>query len=89
MTETDILIVEDDKDIATVLGDFLRAKGYVVSIASDGKKALALYERYGAGDGVQTRSGNIIPRMVSKLTLSLRPGRHQKIAHTLIGKQHL
>ena len=37
MTETDILIVEDDKDIATVLGDFLRAKGYVVSIASDGK----------------------------------------------------
>ena len=48
MTETDILIVEDDKDIATVLGDFLRAKGYVVSIASDGKKALALYERYGA-----------------------------------------
>ncbi len=24
-----------------------------------------------AGDGVQTRSGNIIPRMVSKLTLSL------------------
>lgn len=42
-----------------------------------------------AGDGVQTRSGNIIPRMVSKLTLSLRPGRHQKIAHTLIGKQLL
>ncbi|TEZ16741.1 transcriptional regulator [Escherichia coli] len=42
-----------------------------------------------AGDGVQIRSGNIIPRMVSKLTLSLRPGRHQKIAHTLIGKQHL
>lgn len=42
-----------------------------------------------AGDGVQTRSGNIIPRMVSKLTLSLRPGEHQKIAHTLIGKQHL
>lgn len=42
-----------------------------------------------AGDGVQTRSGNIIPRMVSKLTLSLRPCRHQKIAHTLIGKQHL
>ncbi len=41
-----------------------------------------------AGDGVQTRSGNIIPRMVSKLTLSLRPSRHQKIAHTLIGKQH-
>lgn len=42
-----------------------------------------------AGDGLQTRSGNIIPRMVSKLTLSLRPGRHQKIAHTLIGKQYL
>ncbi|WP_205730641.1 hypothetical protein, partial [Escherichia coli] len=42
-----------------------------------------------AGGGLQTRSGNIIPRMVSKLTLSLRPGRHQKIAHTLIGKQYL
>lgn len=48
MTETDILIVEDDKDIAAVLGDFLRAKGYVVSIAPDGRKALALYEKYGA-----------------------------------------
>lgn len=40
-----------------------------------------------AGEGIHAASGNIIPRMVSKLTLSLRPGRHQKIAHTLIGKQ--
>ncbi|EII78430.1 hypothetical protein EC32303_2363 [Escherichia coli 3.2303] len=40
-----------------------------------------------AGDGIQTRSGNIIPRIVGYLTLSLRPGKHLKIAHTLIGKQ--
>lgn len=48
MTATDILIVEDDKDIARLLGDFLRAKGYVVTIASDGDKAIYLYETYGA-----------------------------------------
>lgn len=48
MTATDILIIEDDADIAGVLRDFLQEKGYVVSIAGDGKKALALYEKYGA-----------------------------------------
>ena len=48
MTATDILIIEDDADIAGVLRDFLQEKGYVVSIAGDGNKALALYEKYGA-----------------------------------------
>lgn len=48
MTATDILIVEDEKDIATLLGDFLRDKGYIVSIANDGDKAVTLYEKYGA-----------------------------------------
>lgn len=48
MTATDILVVEDDKNIATLLGDFLRDKGYIVTIANDGKKALASYEKYGA-----------------------------------------
>ena len=48
MTAIDILIVEDDKDLSSVLRDFLQAKGYIVSTAEDGKKALALYEKYGA-----------------------------------------
>lgn len=48
MTATDILIVEDEKEIAALLADFLRDKGYIVSIANDGEKGLALYEKYGA-----------------------------------------
>lgn len=48
MTATDILIVEDDEAIARLLGDFLRDKGYIVTIANDGEKALRLYENYGA-----------------------------------------
>lgn len=48
MTETDILIVEDNKDIATLLGDFLRDKGYIVTITNDGIKAMKLFEKYGA-----------------------------------------
>ena len=48
MTAIDILIVEDDKNIATLLRDFLVAKGYIVNVAYDGKKAIALYEKYGA-----------------------------------------
>ena len=45
---TDILIVEDNKELAGLLCDFLRAENYVVTIASTGEKALELYERYGA-----------------------------------------
>lgn len=44
----DILIVEDNKEIGTLLCDFLRKENYVVSIADTGEKALALYEKYGA-----------------------------------------
>lgn len=44
----DILIVEDNKELADLLCDFLRAENYVVSVANSGEKALALYERYGA-----------------------------------------
>lgn len=47
MTAVDILIVEDDKDIANLLRDFLTDKGYVVSVANDGDKALAQYNKYG------------------------------------------
>lgn len=45
---TDILIVEDNKELAGLLCDFLRAENYVVTVADTGEKALKLYERYGA-----------------------------------------
>lgn len=44
----DILIVEDNKEIATLLCDFLRKENYTVSIADTGEKAMALWEKYGA-----------------------------------------
>ena len=44
----DILIVEDNKELADLLCDFLRAENYAVSVANSGEKALTLYERYGA-----------------------------------------
>ena len=44
----DILVVEDHKEIAALLADFLRREGFTVSIADSGEKALSLYERYGA-----------------------------------------
>ena len=45
---TDILIVEDNKELADLLCDFLRGENYTVSVADSGEKALSLYERYGA-----------------------------------------
>lgn len=45
---TDILIVEDNKELAGVLCDFLRAENYTVSVAENAEKALSLYQRYGA-----------------------------------------
>lgn len=44
----DILIVEDNKELAELLCDFLRRKNYTVSVAETGEKALQMYERYGA-----------------------------------------
>lgn len=44
----DVLIVEDNKELAGLLCDFLRAENYTVSVAESGEKALSLYERYGA-----------------------------------------
>ena len=44
----DILIVEDNKEIATLLSDFLKKENYIVSIAQTGEKALSIYEKYGA-----------------------------------------
>lgn len=45
---TDILIVEDNKELADLLCDFLRGENYTVSVAGTGEKALSLYEKYGA-----------------------------------------
>lgn len=44
----DILIAEDNVEIGTLLCDFLRKENFTVSVATDGDKALALYEKYGA-----------------------------------------
>ncbi len=45
---TDILIVEDNKELSDLLCDFLRAENYTVTAAPNGERALQLYERYGA-----------------------------------------
>ena len=44
----DILIVEDNKELAEILCDFLRVENYTVSLANNAKKALSLYQKYGA-----------------------------------------
>lgn len=44
---TDILIVEDNKELSGLLCDFLRAENYTVSMAESGEKALSIYEKYG------------------------------------------
>ncbi len=45
---TDILIVEDDKELAGLLTDFLRDEGYTVTAVESGGRALELFEKYGA-----------------------------------------
>lgn len=44
----DILIIEDNRELAGLLRDFLRAENYEVSVAESGEKALELHERQGA-----------------------------------------
>lgn len=44
---TDILIVEDNKELSKMLCDFLRAEKYTVSVADNAGNALSLYEKYG------------------------------------------
>lgn len=44
----DIIIVEDNKEIGTLLCDFLRRENYTVSFADTGEKALSIFEQYGA-----------------------------------------
>ena len=45
---TDILIVEDDKELSALLTDFLRAEGYTVSSVESGERGIDLFQRYGA-----------------------------------------
>lgn len=45
---TDILIVEDDKELADLLTDFLRDEGYITSSVDSGERAVQLFEQYGA-----------------------------------------
>ena len=45
---TDILIVEDDKELAGLLTDFLRAEDYTVTAVESGERAIELFEKYGA-----------------------------------------
>lgn len=40
--------MEDNRELAGLLCDFLRAENYTVSVAETGEKALSLYHRYGA-----------------------------------------
>ena len=40
----DILIVEDNKEIGSLLQAFLQKENYVVSLADSGDKALDLFE---------------------------------------------
>ena len=44
----DILLVEDNKELSTLLCDFLQIENYTVSVCATGEKALSLYEKYGA-----------------------------------------
>lgn len=44
----DIIIVEDNEEIGTLLCDFLQKEKYIVSVAKTGEKAINLFEKYGA-----------------------------------------
>ena len=45
---SDILLVEDNTELADLLTDFLRAEGYTVSAVDNGERAVELFEKYGA-----------------------------------------
>ncbi|MCR4688348.1 MAG: response regulator transcription factor [Saccharofermentans sp.] len=45
---TDILIVEDNKEISELLSDFLKKEGFLVSAAYSGEDALSKFAKFGA-----------------------------------------
>ena len=48
MTQTRILLVDDDDPLRSVLAQALKQQGYAVQEAANGKEALDLYDRQGA-----------------------------------------
>ena len=44
----DIIVVEDNEELGTLLSDFLRAEGYDVYLAESGEESLEIYESEGA-----------------------------------------
>ena len=49
MTETKILVVDDDPNSRDIVKTFLEARGYEVATAADGKDALSLLEEFRPG----------------------------------------
>ena len=45
---TDVLVVEDNEELAVLLRDFLQAEGYRTVCCQNGKEALEIYEKQGA-----------------------------------------
>ena len=64
---TDILIVEDNEELADILCDFLRAENYTVSVAKTGEKALSLYEKYGARPLRRTIQSSLEDRLAEEI----------------------
>lgn len=43
-----ILIIEDEKELADILGEYLKVEGFEVEICNDGKTGLDYFRREGA-----------------------------------------
>ena len=46
MSQEKILVVDDEREIADLLKDYLTSEGYNVATAYDGEEALNLYKEY-------------------------------------------
>ena len=44
----DIIVVEDNEEIGGILCDYLKKENYTVALATNGSKALDIFEKYGA-----------------------------------------
>ena len=66
----DIIIVEDNKEIGTLLCDFLRRENYTVSLADTGEKALSIFEQYGAKLLVLDIGSRTLPRKTVQATIT-------------------
>ncbi|MBR2744311.1 MAG: response regulator transcription factor [Clostridia bacterium] len=47
MTETNILVVDDESRMRKLINDFLKTKGYNIFEAADGEEALEMFEEHG------------------------------------------